>query len=316
MLNDRFRRYFNHSYLSSSKRGASLICKALLKYGYAGFRLEILEYCSISIVLDREQFYIDKLNPEYNILKIAGSNLGYKHSEASLKLMSDASKSRNESEEVLKFKREIMLDRKLSEDHLERMAKNNPFRVPIILSNIETGENKEFTSLIQAALFLGVHTTTVKRYLVNNKPYKGYMITKVRSSLDSSSASSLTNSKQAVQLTNSVTGITKQFSTMKAAYQFLGISPRRLLNYLNNDKSTNGQVSTIKGYIISKIDSDSVKQNCKTIEVTNIQTNEVINYSSISSAGEALGIPQSSISVYLSRKRTTPFRGIYLFKLV
>jgi predicted transcriptional regulator len=209
-----------------------------------------------------------------------------------------------------------MLDRTLSEDHLERMAKNNPFRVPIILSNIETGENKEFTSLIQAALFLGVHMTTVKRYLVNNKPYKGYMITKVRSSLDSSSASSLTNSKQAVQLTNSVTGITKQFSTMKAAYQFLGISPRRLLNYLNNDKSTNGQVSTIKGYIISKIDSDSVKQNCKTIEVTNIQTNEVINYSSISSAGEALGIPQSSISVYLSRKRTTPFRGIYLFKLV
>ena len=318
MLNDRFRRYFNHSYLSSSKRGASLICKALLKYGYAGFRLEILEYCSISIVLDREQFYIDKLNPEYNILKIAGSNLGYKHSEASLKLMSDASKSRNESEEVLKFKREIMLERKLSSDHLERMAKNNPLRMPIILSNIETGENKEFTSLIQAALFLGVHMTTVKRYLVNSKPYKGYMITKATSSLDSSSVSSLTNSKQAVELTNSVTGITKQFSTMKAAYQFLGISPRRLSNYLNNNKSssTNGQVSTIKGYIISKIDSDSVKQNCKTIEVTNIQTNEVINYSSISSAGEALGIPQSSISVYLSRKRTTPFRGIYLFKLV
>ena len=171
--------------------------------------------------------------------------------------------------------------------------------------------------MIQAALFLGVHMTTVKRYLVNNKPYKGYMITKATSNLDSYSVSNLTNSKQAVELTNNVTGITKQFSTMKAAYQFLDISPKRLLNYLNNkSSSTNGQVSTIKGYIISKIDSDSVKQNCKTIEVTNIQTNEVINYSSISSAGEAQGIPQSSISVYLSRKRTTPFRGIYLFKLV
>ena len=317
MLNDRFRRYFNHSYLSSSKRGASLICKALLKYGYGEFRLEILEYCPISIVLDREQFYIDKLNPEYNILKIAGSNLGYKHSEASLKLMSDASKSLNESEKFLEFKREVMLGRKLSEDHLEKMAKNNPFRVSIILSNLETGENKEFTSMIQAALFLGVHMTTVKRYLVNNKPYKGYMITKATSNLDSYSVSNLTNSKQAVELTNNVTGITKQFSTMKAAYQFLDISPKRLLNYLNNkSSSTNGQVSTIKGYIISKIDSDSVKQNCKTIEVTNIHTNEVINYSSISSAGEALGIPQASISVYLSRKRTTSFRGIYLFKLV
>lgn len=196
------------------------------------------------------------------------------------------------------------------------MAKNNPFKVPIILSNLETGMNKEFTSMIQAALFLGVHMTTVKRYLVNNKPYKGYMITKTTSSLWCASASSLTNSRQAVELTNSITGITKQFSTMKAAYQLWGISPRRLSYYLKNNKSSyaNGQVSTIKGYIISKLDSE-VKQNCKTIEVTNIQTNEVINYPSISS-GEALAIPQSSISVYLSRKRTTPFRGIYLFKLV
>lgn len=51
---------------------------------------------------------------------------------------------------------------------------------------------------MQAALFLGVHMTTVKRYLVNNKSYKGYVITKATSSLDSSSTPSLTNSKQAV----------------------------------------------------------------------------------------------------------------------
>ncbi|EUC27003.1 hypothetical protein COCCADRAFT_42121 [Bipolaris zeicola 26-R-13] len=240
-LNDRFRRYFNHSYLSSSQRGASLICNALLKHGYVGFRLEILEYCPISILLDREQFYIDNLNPEYNILKTAGSNLGYKHTEPSLKLMSIASKSRNELEEVIKLKREVMLGRKLSKDHLENMAKNNPFRVPIILSNLET---------------------------------------------DSSSSSNLTNSRQAVLITNDVLGITKEFSTMKAAYQFLGISHKRLLN-------------------------------CKGIEVTNINTNEVIKYSSLSSAAEAIGISPSSISTAFSCwKRTTSFRGIYLFKLI
>lgn len=66
--------------------------------------------------------------------------MGYKHSEASLKLMSIASKSRNKSEEVLKFKRDVMLGRKLSKDQLDKMALNNPFRVPIILSNIETGK--------------------------------------------------------------------------------------------------------------------------------------------------------------------------------
>lgn len=280
-----------------------------------GFRLEILEYCPISILLDREQFYIDKLNPEYNILKIAGSNLGYKHTEASLKLMSIASKSRNELEEVLNLKREVMLGRKLSKDHLENMAKNNPFRVPVILSNLETGNREEFTSMIQAAQFLGVDMTTVKRYLINNKPCKGYMITKA-TSISNSSSSNLTNSRQTVLLTNSVSGITKEFSTMKAAYQFLGISHKQLSNYLKNNESSssNEQVNTIKGYIITKL--DSVKREGKGIEVTNINTNEVIKYSSLSSAAEAIGISQSSISTYLSRKRTTPFRGIYLFKLI
>jgi len=309
----RFRNYFNISYLSRVKM---VIAKALLKYGYSNFTLEILEYCDSSMSISREQYYIDLLKPNYNILKRAGSSFGYKHSETSLKLMSDASKSRNESEEVLKFKKEIMLGRKLSKSHLEGMIINNPFRVPIILSNIETGENKEFTSITRAALFLGVDMTTVKRYLVTNKPYKGYMITKATSNLDTYSASSLTNSKQAVELINCETGITQQFPTMKAAYQFLGISYRRLSNYLENNKSssTNGQVSTIKGYIISKL--DSVEQNCKAVEVTNIQTNEVINYSSLSLAGEALGISPASISTYFNRKRTTPYRGIYLFKKV
>jgi hypothetical protein len=156
--------------LSSSKRGTSIICKALLKYGYKGFRLEILEYCPNSIVLAREQFYIDNLNPEYNILKIAGSILGYKHSEVSLKL-----------------KREVMLGRKLSKDHLEKMAKNSPYRVPLILSNTVTGKREEFASMTKAALFLGVHRTTVEKYLINNKPFNDYMITKATSSLDISS---------------------------------------------------------------------------------------------------------------------------------
>ena len=119
--------------------------------------------------------------------------MGYKHSEDSLKLMSEASKKRNELEEVLKSKREVMLGRKLSKDHLERMAKNNPFRVSIILSSVETGKRAEFTSMTQAAMFLGVHMTTIKRYLMANKRYNGYMITKSTSGLDSSSISNLTN---------------------------------------------------------------------------------------------------------------------------
>lgn len=69
---------------------------------------------------------------------------------------------------------------------------------------------------------------------------------------------------------------------------------------------------TIKRYNITKL--GSVKQYCKAIEVTNIHTNEVIRYSSVRLVGKALGILGSSISLYLTKKRITPFKGTYLFK--
>ena len=42
--------------------------------------MEILEHCSKEEVTQKEQFYLDTLKPTYNILKFAGSSLGFKHS--------------------------------------------------------------------------------------------------------------------------------------------------------------------------------------------------------------------------------------------
>jgi len=60
-----------------------LIYKAILAHGYSNFSLEILEYCEPdkNIILEREQYYLDLLKPEYNILSTAGSSLGHKHSK-------------------------------------------------------------------------------------------------------------------------------------------------------------------------------------------------------------------------------------------
>jgi group I intron endonuclease len=57
-----------------------VINKAILKYGYSNFKLEILEYCDKSVCIEKEQYYIDLLKPEYNTLKTAGSTLGFEHS--------------------------------------------------------------------------------------------------------------------------------------------------------------------------------------------------------------------------------------------
>jgi hypothetical protein len=65
-LAERFRQYFSYNYISDKKRGKSIISHSLLKYGYASFSVEILEYCDRSEVLSREQYYLDLLKPEYN----------------------------------------------------------------------------------------------------------------------------------------------------------------------------------------------------------------------------------------------------------
>jgi len=171
--------------------------------------------------------------------------------------------------------------------------------------------------MTQAALFLGIHMTTVKRYLINSKPYNGYIITKVNSV---SSISVPTNVRQPILLTNPTTGIIKQFSTTRDACEYLDISSKRLSNYFKNiESSTDKEISTIKGYIIAKLDSlspNAVKRYSKSIEVTNVLTNEVVKYPSISLAAEVLGISVASFSTYFNRKRTTPYRKKYLFNVL
>ena len=91
-----------------------IISKAILKYGYSNFRLEILEYCAPEECIKREQFYIDTLKPEYNILKLAGSSLGHKHTE----------------ETLAKFK-----ERKFSLDRLEKLRAH--------LTNLNKNQSEE-----------------------------------------------------------------------------------------------------------------------------------------------------------------------------
>jgi group I intron endonuclease len=73
-----------------------MIYSALAKYGSSKFSLKILEYCKPEQCLCRGQYYLQLLQPEYNILKRAGSLLGFKHSEKTLEKM----KGRKPSEET------------------------------------------------------------------------------------------------------------------------------------------------------------------------------------------------------------------------
>jgi group I intron endonuclease len=64
------------------------VAKAVKKHGLGNFAFIILEFCDPIIniknneyLLKLETYYLQKFKPSYNILKISGSSLGYKHSE-------------------------------------------------------------------------------------------------------------------------------------------------------------------------------------------------------------------------------------------
>lgn len=81
-------------------------------FGWENFEFEVLEECSREVLNDRENFYIEKLNPEYNTIKkhnwthtpetcekIRQAKLGSHHTEESCEKMSESRKGVTLSEE-------------------------------------------------------------------------------------------------------------------------------------------------------------------------------------------------------------------------
>ena len=68
-----------------------------IKNGLDNFKYDILEVVDIENLIEREQYYIDKFNPYFNVLKKAYSNLGYKHTEETKLLISKINTGRKMS---------------------------------------------------------------------------------------------------------------------------------------------------------------------------------------------------------------------------
>jgi len=67
--------------LRNGKHYNKKLLNVFSKYGESSLTFEIIEYCNVEDLIIREQFYIDLLNPFFNNCLVAGSPLGYKHSD-------------------------------------------------------------------------------------------------------------------------------------------------------------------------------------------------------------------------------------------
>jgi group I intron endonuclease len=128
-LANRLKSYFHQNYLEKNK--SFLISRALMKYGHSSFSLTILEYCDKSELNEREQYYLDNLEPDYNILKNAASFLGYTFTEEAKAKISKALKGINRSEETKELMREKAFGRKHSEDTKLKMSMSSPRGNPV-----------------------------------------------------------------------------------------------------------------------------------------------------------------------------------------
>ncbi len=144
------------SLLRETKRNNSAIYRALLKYGNSGFRFNILEHCGPNILIEREQYYLDLLKPEYNILKIAGNRAGFLHSEATKELQ-----------------RAAVLGRVLSLETKSKMRNYNLKTQSVIVTNITTGEIQKFLAMRSAGEYLETSHSQIGVYARNNKLFRG-----------------------------------------------------------------------------------------------------------------------------------------------
>lgn len=185
-----------------------VINKALLKYGYSEFKLEILEYCNPKELAIREQYYMDHLYPEYNVLKTAYSSLGYKHSEKTL----------------------VKINRNLKRLNLSKSIK-------VVVTNLENNVSMEYVSITEAAKSLNTNKTILREYILNKKPYKG--IYKLESNLSVSNYDSnyLNHpaSKKIEVIDLQLNTVTK-YNSIRAAARALDIGYVSIATYLKRNQ--------------------------------------------------------------------------------
>lgn len=244
------------------------------------------------------------LKPEYNILEIAGSTVGFKPSESTKGLL-----------------KSLHLGKTLSLEHVDKMRIGTVNRRSVMVTNTKTDEVFTFLSQNQAAEFLNISSSTVGKYLENNLPYKDYTFTLLLSSSDRCAEEKVPiRTGHTVLVVNNETGGSREYYSVAEAAKELNVSIRLLTEYLDRSGSltdNNSAGSIFPGYHISRGPArNKISKTAICIEVVNVQTNETTVYSSITLAGEALGISQRSISSYFSQNQTSLYKNKYIFKKV
>jgi len=112
------RKYNHFSSLKHNRHCNKYLQSSYNKYGKDNF---ILEECDKNNLINREQYYIDTVKPEYNLCKIADRPTGLKHTEKHKRYMSAHMKNIRKTD---KFKNSNLALAVLTEDIVNNIVKD------------------------------------------------------------------------------------------------------------------------------------------------------------------------------------------------
>lgn len=157
----------------------SNIYKAILKHSYYNFKLEILEYITFpigmstkekkQIILEKEQFYIKSLKPQYNILTNAGSRLGSKSTFETKKSIS-IGMIRGKNPKV-----HMVINNKIIKSETKLKLSLNNKGVCVKIYDKSDHLIKEFLTINSAAKYRGVSPATISRIYQRGISYDNYI---------------------------------------------------------------------------------------------------------------------------------------------
>ena len=314
-LSNRIRNYCSTSNIQRViNRESSIIFNAILKYNINNFSLDILEYCEVNSLIIREQYYIDLLKPEYNILKIAGSRLGHKLSEKTKKKLSISNKGKKRTHEVIK---NIKISLKSKKNmHTDETKLKISLRCPGVSVKIFDKSSNllfEFPSLNSAANYFGVSSSTIRSIEKRGASYDNYIY---KFEINDARICVSDSNKNFINLFNSINKVSESFN----------IPPTTLSRYLKSGKlyedtfyfsRTNLNLIKSKGNtdILGCLDSNlsnetkqlisnSLKNRLNKllpIKVTNIETNAINYFPNNKEAAKFIGTSETTLIRYKSK---------------
>lgn len=256
------------------------------KHGEGNFKFEVLATCPKEYLIKMEQWFIDKLNPEYNICKKAGSCLGVKHSDATrIKIsnskkglqipqsvrdkISIANKGKKRTEETKKKMSVAFSGRKYSDEVKKKMSiiRKESVVQQAIVEKLNISKRKavyqyaldgrflvKHDGVRAAAKYIGVSHKAICQVVLgigNNKTCKGFQF----KYFFSQNIEPVAERKRKISIYKGGVFI-GAYNSLAECGRDLSIHPTELSQHLNGNKS----YSKVGGYTAKEITDDEYKQ--------------------------------------------------------